>query len=27
LFAYYVAAKRGLNVDHPRNLVKAVTLE
>jgi len=25
LFAYYVAAKRGLDVDHPRNLVKAVT--
>ena len=27
LFAYHVAAKRGLDVDHPRNLVKAVTLE
>jgi glutamine---fructose-6-phosphate transaminase (isomerizing) len=27
LFAYYVAAKRGLTVDRPRNLVKAVTLE
>jgi len=27
LFAYYVAAKRGLDVDKPRNLVKAVTLE
>ena len=27
LFAYYVATKRGLEVDHPRNLVKAVTLE
>jgi glucosamine--fructose-6-phosphate aminotransferase (isomerizing) len=27
LFAYYVAAKRGLDVDHPRNLVKAVTRE
>ncbi|MGO9574718.1 MAG: isomerizing glutamine--fructose-6-phosphate transaminase [Terriglobales bacterium] len=27
LFAYYVAAKRGLEVDRPRNLVKAVTLE
>src|SRR6266576_159026 len=27
LFAYYVAAKRGLNVDRPRNLVKSVTLE
>ena len=27
LFAYYIAAKRGLDVDHPRNLVKSVTLE
>jgi len=27
LFAYYVAAKRGLDVDRPRNLVKAVTKE
>ncbi len=27
LFAYYVAAKRGLDVDRPRNLVKAVTGE
>src|SRR5271166_5368998 len=27
LFAYYVAFKRGLDVDRPRNLVKAVTLE
>lgn len=27
LFAYYVATKRGLNVDRPRNLVKAVTME
>jgi glutamine---fructose-6-phosphate transaminase (isomerizing) len=27
LFAYYVAAKRGLDVDHPRNLVKAVVRE
>jgi glucosamine--fructose-6-phosphate aminotransferase (isomerizing) len=27
LFAYYVAAKRGLDVDKPRNLVKAVTME
>ena len=27
LFAYYVAAKRGLDADRPRNLVKAVTLE
>jgi glucosamine--fructose-6-phosphate aminotransferase (isomerizing) len=25
LFAYHIALKRGLNVDHPRNLVKAVT--
>ncbi len=27
LFAYYIAAKRGLDVDRPRNLVKAVTGE
>lgn len=27
LFAYYVAAKRGLDVDNPRNLVKAVVRE
>lgn len=27
LFAYYIAAKRGLDVDKPRNLVKSVTLE
>ena len=27
LFAYYLAAKRGLDVDRPRNLVKSVTLE
>jgi glutamine---fructose-6-phosphate transaminase (isomerizing) len=27
LFAYYVAARRGLDVDRPRNLVKAVTQE
>ena len=27
LFAYHVAVKRGLDVDRPRNLVKAVTLE
>jgi glutamine---fructose-6-phosphate transaminase (isomerizing) len=27
LFAYFVAVKRGLDVDRPRNLVKAVTLE
>jgi glucosamine--fructose-6-phosphate aminotransferase (isomerizing) len=27
LFAYYIAAKRGLNVDQPRNLVKSVMLE
>jgi glucosamine 6-phosphate synthetase-like amidotransferase/phosphosugar isomerase protein len=25
LFAYYVALARGLDVDRPRNLVKAVT--
>ncbi len=27
LFAYYVAASRGLNVDQPRNLAKSVTVE
>jgi glucosamine--fructose-6-phosphate aminotransferase (isomerizing) len=27
LFAYYIAAKRGLDVDRPRNLVKSVTGE
>ena len=27
LFAYYVAIKRGLNVDRPRNLAKSVTVE
>ena len=27
LLAYYIAAKRGLDVDRPRNLVKSVTLE
>ena len=27
LFAYYIAAKRGLDVDRPRHLVKSVTLE
>jgi len=27
LFAYYVAVKKGLDVDRPRNLVKSVTLE
>jgi glucosamine--fructose-6-phosphate aminotransferase (isomerizing) len=27
LLAYYVAAKRGLNVDQPRNLAKSVTVE
>jgi glucosamine--fructose-6-phosphate aminotransferase (isomerizing) len=27
LFAYYVATKKGYNVDHPRNLVKAVVTE
>ncbi len=27
LFAYYVARKRGLNVDQPRNLAKTVTVE
>jgi len=27
LFAYYMAAEKGLDVDRPRNLVKSVTLE
>lgn len=27
LFAYYVAVKKGIDVDHPRNLVKAVVTE
>jgi glutamine---fructose-6-phosphate transaminase (isomerizing) len=27
LFAYYMTVRKGLNVDHPRNLVKSVTLE
>src|SRR5438270_9575688 len=27
LFAYHVATKKGYNVDHPRNLVKAVVTE
>jgi len=27
LLAYYIASKRGLDVDRPRNLVKSVTLE
>jgi glucosamine--fructose-6-phosphate aminotransferase (isomerizing) len=27
LLAYYVAVKRGLNVDQPRNLAKSVTVE
>ena len=27
LFAYYVAAKRGADVDQPRNLAKSVTVE
>ena len=27
LLAYYIAAKRGLNVDQPRNLAKSVTVE
>ncbi len=26
-FAYYVSLKKGLNVDKPRNLAKAVTVE
>ena len=27
LFAYYVAVNKGVDVDHPRNLVKAVVTE
>jgi glucosamine--fructose-6-phosphate aminotransferase (isomerizing) len=27
LFAYYVALGKGYDVDHPRNLVKAVVIE
>ena len=27
LLAYYIARKRGLNVDQPRNLAKTVTVE
>jgi glucosamine--fructose-6-phosphate aminotransferase (isomerizing) len=27
LFAYYIATKRGLDVDRPRNLAKSVTVE
>ena len=27
LFAYYVAVDKGYDVDHPRNLVKAVVTE
>ena len=27
LFAYYIAAKRGADVDQPRNLAKSVTVE
>jgi len=27
LFAYYIALQRGLDVDHPRNLAKSVTVE
>ena len=27
LFAYYMAVKKGLDVDHPRNLVKSVMRE
>ena len=27
LFAYYVAVRRGCNVDQPRNLAKSVTVE
>lgn len=27
LFAYYIAKKRGVDIDHPRNLAKSVTVE
>jgi glucosamine--fructose-6-phosphate aminotransferase (isomerizing) len=27
LFAYYMAVRKGLDVDRPRNLVKSVTRE
>jgi len=27
LFAYHVAVRKGYDVDHPRNLVKAVVVE
>jgi glutamine---fructose-6-phosphate transaminase (isomerizing) len=27
LLAYYIAAKRGLDIDQPRNLAKSVTVE
>jgi glucosamine--fructose-6-phosphate aminotransferase (isomerizing) len=27
LFSYYVAVRRGCNVDQPRNLAKSVTVE
>ena len=27
LLAYYIATRRGLNVDQPRNLAKTVTVE
>jgi len=27
LFAYYIAAGRGLDIDKPRNLAKSVTVE
>jgi glucosamine--fructose-6-phosphate aminotransferase (isomerizing) len=27
LLAYYIAVKRGLDVDQPRNLAKSVTVE
>jgi glucosamine--fructose-6-phosphate aminotransferase (isomerizing) len=27
LFSYYVALRRGCNVDQPRNLAKSVTVE
>jgi glucosamine--fructose-6-phosphate aminotransferase (isomerizing) len=27
LFAYYIALRRGVDIDQPRNLAKAVTVE
>ena len=27
LFAYFIALEKGLDIDHPRNLAKSVTVE